>query len=511
MMSKDSGNNQNGLRKLNKDLLTRNAELVKKLNRMKTERDNFEHLLTDWKNINKDASEALYNLQREKQRVEEENMSLTEQIKEYQLEINSLKLQNNERGEQCDHLLSRCNQYQNDIKNLKSKMRSKQHQNNAMNPNNINTLKFNYQQKKNEIDQILYQIQKLFFFCHANYPQITETSNPNLYEKHSLHDIKEYDDDDDEGYDDDHQFQQKHSKYNKAKSKKNKKHRSTQSLSSFDKQSFRKRRSLDYIYHNTQKSQSKSVENKNKENEKATKKNQRIERIVINKPTKKQSKKVSTTKKQITPQLLGPKTSYHQYDSKRSDPFGRTQSSHSFFNEYKYNQLKLNMNMNTKLWTKRDSLTGKKKQLRINAIPSSAGTTPLTTPQQSRRGKLSDDEQEDDIYFDDDPHQKYLEMMGGDDADSISTDSHSMSIKKEKEDIVRTKLTDKKTIHDLFDMLQQQTLSPSSPISAAVNNDVEAVRDFYDEQQQQSHNNNDGQLVPLNEPDSSSDSDSSSD
>merc|ERR1712130_872748 len=134
-------------------------------NRMKTERDNFEHLLTDWKNINKDASEALYNLQREKQRVEEENMSLTEQIKEYQLEINSLKLQNNERGEQCDHLLSRCNQYQNDIKNLKSKMRSKQHQNNAMNPNNINTLKFNYQQKKNEIDQILYQIQKLFFFA----------------------------------------------------------------------------------------------------------------------------------------------------------------------------------------------------------------------------------------------------------------------------------------------------------------------------------------------------------
>merc|ERR1711933_153132 len=49
----------------------------------------------------------------------------------------------------------------------------------------------------------------------------------------------------------------------------------------------------------------------------------------------------------------------------------------------------------------------------------------------------------------------------------------------------RNKLTDKKTIHDLFDMLQQQTLSPASPISTSTtttNSNNDDVRNLFDEQ-----------------------------
>eukprot|EP01084_Bolivina_argentea_P059404 108488_1 len=66
----------------------------------------------------------------------------------------------------------------------------------------------------------------------------------------------------------------------------------------------------------------------------------------------------------ITPELLGPKTSYHQYDTNRTDPFGRTQSSHSFFHsdKYRYNKVQLSMNSNINtLCNKIESLSRKKK------------------------------------------------------------------------------------------------------------------------------------------------------
>merc|ERR1712130_675642 len=79
-------------------------------------------------------------------------------IKIYEQQIESLKMQNTERMEQSND------------------------------NNNINKLKFNYQQKKNEMNQILYQIQKLFVFCNENYPQIT---NDSLYDKLLLNGIEE--------------------------------------------------------------------------------------------------------------------------------------------------------------------------------------------------------------------------------------------------------------------------------------------------------------------------------
>merc|ERR1712032_392300 len=217
----------------------------------------------------------------------------------------------------------------------------------------------------------------------------------------------------------------------------------------------------------------------------------------------------------ISAQLLGPSTSSHG-----NDPFGRPQSSHSFFNETPYRYNKVPLNMSSKLWSKRDSLVRKKKKaVRINAIPSSAGSTPLTTPHQSHRGKLSDDEDDDDelIMYDEDPHQKYLQMMG-------SKDGKQTMINKVQQPVqsTRNKLTDKATIHDLFDMLQQQTLAPSSPISTSTatsssSSSLNDVRSLFDSHPLQQHNahqqqqsdSTDAMLVPLC--DSSTDSDSSAD
>jgi len=453
-----------GLRTLNKDLLSRNAELVQRLTRMKTERDNFEQLFKEWKQINHNSSEALNLLQKEKNKYYEENVLLNDQIKIYEQQIESLKMQNTERMEQCNHLLLRCSQYQNDINNLKNNNKEQSNDN-----NNINKLKFNYQQKKNEMNQILYQIQKLFVFCNENYPQIT---NDSLYDKLLLNGIEE-------------EIVDNNIKNN----------------------NYRKRRSLNFIYNK------KGIEENNNNNNKN----------MMTKTKTKTSKQRRTNKtknnidSKISAQLLGPNKQHN------TDPFGRTQSSHSFFNEqsYRYNQVQINMNkMSTKLWSKRDSLSRKKKAVRINAIPSSANGTPLTTPHQSHRGKLDDDiddihndhdHDHDDNVFADDPHHKYLQMMGAKDGTNTQQQQLQAVAVAANNNQKRTKLTDKKTIHDLFDMLQQQQLSPSSPISTTtnINNDV---RNLFDEQQQQqTHDNTDAQLVPLCDSSTDSDSDSSSD
>lgn len=177
---------------------------------------------------------------------------------------------------------------------------------------------------------------------------------------------------------------------------------------------------------------------------------------------------------QISAQLLGPTTSGN------TAPFGGTQSSHSFFSEqhqrYRYNAVKVNMS-GTKLWSKRDSLGGKKRTPRINAIPSSAGSTPLTTPQQSRRGRVSDDEHDDERDFDEDPHRIYLDMMANDGqngsghtadfgADLVSAPTETVQTAASGLGAgSRAKLTDKGAIHDLFDLLQKETLSPASPVA----------------------------------------------
>jgi len=291
-------------------------------------------------------------------------------------------------------------------------------------------------------------------------------------------------------------------------------------LSSFDNGVFRKRRSLNFIYQNKKSSESKKrIRQSNNE------------QIVVNKATKTKMSKTRRNNKtkqnvdsKISAQLLGPSKQHG------TDPFGRPQSSHSFFNEqsYRYNQVQINMNkMSTKLWSKRDSLSRKKKAVRINAIPSSANGTPLTTPHQSHRGKLDDDDDDnddDENVFADDPHHKYLQMMGAKDGDSNNQtlqQSHYQQPQQQQQaqanvnnqNVSRTKLTDKKTIHDLFDMLQQQQLSPSSPISTTTtNSNNNDVRNLFDEQQvQQTYDNTDAQLVPLCDSSTDSDSDSSSD
>merc|ERR1712176_1126665 len=324
--------------------------------------DNFEQLFTDWKKINHDSSEALNLLQQEKNKYYEENAALNKQLKECRQEIKTLTIQNRARKEQCDHLLQRCAQYQQ-LQNGSNNDRNKD-------AKHENRLRFNYQQKKNEVDEILHQIQKLFLFCNDKYPQIT---NANSTRAHMLDDIEE-----DMTVDDDMGDEKK------------------QLRSVVDRNVFKKRRSLNFIYDVTPTKKNKHIINNNQQETK--KKNEK---------KKKRKARNENVDAKISSQLLGPSTSSHG-----NDPFGRPQSSHSFFNESPYRYNKVPLNMSSKLWAKRDSLVRKKKAVRINAIPSSAGSTPLTTPHQSHRGKLSDDEDDDIAFCDDDPHQKYLQMMG---------------------------------------------------------------------------------------------------
>merc|ERR1719361_1352234 len=226
---------------------------------------------------------------------------------------------------------------------------------------------------------------------------------------------------------------------------------------------------------------------------------------------------------QIAKQLLGPSTSHHTH------PYGVTQSSHSFFNESRYlercryNAVQVNLS-GTKLWSKRDSLPGRKRTPRINAIPSSAGSTPLTTPQQSRRGVVPDADHDDERNFDEDPHTKYLEMMhqgqphdqglggndtafGSGDLVAAPTDSGPTASSASGP---RIKMTDKGAIHDLFDLLQKETLSPTSP-AAIHRTDAD---DHRDEMMEAEVAQSDSvHLVSLLEVDNAttSDSDSSSD
>merc|ERR1712087_255467 len=194
----------------------------------------------------------------------------------------------------------------------------------------------------------------------------------------------------------------------------------------------RKRRSLPMAISTRQIAQLTQRERRSRErqNEERPAQNQSTHRLVIDNVSRESEEQRAAVTEQIAPQLLGPSTTARQH------PFKKTVSSHSFFSEqqqqsYRYGAVKMNL-PGTKLWTKRDSLTGKRKKARINAIPSSAGSTPLTTPQQSRRGRLDDDYDYEagaagDMLFDEDPHNKYLEMLGrpdeAHDTDSASTDS----------------------------------------------------------------------------------------
>merc|ERR1719361_1436637 len=266
-----------------------------------------------------------------------------------------------------------------------------------------------------------------------------------------------------------------------------------------------------------------------------------MQRIVVEEAAKKERAKRSRNggaardgvDGRISSQLLGPSTSHHTH------PYAVTQSSHSFFNESRYlercryNAVQVNLS-GTKLWSKRDSLPGRKKTPRINAIPSSAGSTPLTTPQQSRRGMVSDDEPFDERDFDEDPHRVYLDMMRQPQPQSLGQNGNGNGNGTEfaSGDLVsapaeiggdptasnpmgngqRSKLTDKGVIHDLFDMLQKETLSPASPI-ALHQRVMDGDRHHRDAIESEVAQSEDVHLVSLLEAEQSSpsDSDSSSD
>jgi len=472
-MAEDGNMNSNtaeGLRRLNKDLLTRNAELVKRLNRMKTERDNFEQLFMDWKKVNKDASETINLLQRD-------NEVLKGQLEDERLENQALRQQMEERVQQNNVLLR-------DLRRL-------------------NTLRFDHQQQKHETEQLLRRLQGLFLFVDANYPHITRTKGSN-----ALHGIREHnnsnapDDADGDGYDDDFSSKRQRTK------------RPRQQRSKAAKR--RKRRSLPMAVSTHQIAQLAQRERREPQRDKRSQ-SQAVHpahRLVIDHADRDREEPMANgSAERIAPQLLGPST------TAREHPFKKTVSSQSFFSEqqqrYHYTAVQMNL-PGTKLWTKRDSLTGKRKKARINAIPSSAGSTPLTTPQQSRRGHLDDDYEEP--QFDEDPHHRYLEMLGrpddAQDTDSASTDSlqhapppnGAASASGASE---RSKLTDKKTVHDLFDMLQQHTLANVAGMDAtAAVAMAEPGRPGRDEREHCNGSPGDAQLVPILEPsESSSDSD----
>lgn len=522
------------LMSLNKDLLTRNAELVKRLKKMKSERDDFESQSNSWKQIYHDASQALALQQRN-------NAALSQRLDEYQRENRSLHSQ----------LRSMSNEHHHDGHSL----------------SHFNTLKFNYEQKKNEIEMILHQIHKLFAFCDANYPQITHGLTESVDPHHQQPPDEVVEDD---GFDDDlsnfdpHSTDQRndvpvavHNGYRPKRNKKGKKtrdfmvtrngaHRSSQSASDLD--VYRRRRSLPMVLTSNQignglvdpmsphSEEDADAERDFMGNNKSGKRDRdRGHSIVVEEAISKRDHNERNggghghghghrdrdgVVGQIEPRLLGPSTRHETH------PFQVAQSSHSFFSEHhqrsRYNAVRLNMS-GTKLWSKRDSLPGRKKTPRINAIPSSAGSTPLTTPQQSRRGRVSDDDHDDERDFDEDPHTKYLEMMhqgqpqdhgvGGNGTEFVSgdlvsapTDSGPTASNGSGQ---RIKMTDKGAIHDLFDLLQKETLNPSSP-AALHQMETDDHRNGMDLEVGQSE---DVHLVSLLEVDHSpsSDSDSSSD
>jgi len=514
-----SGNTADGLRKLNKDLLTRNAELVKRLNRTKTERDNFEQLFIDWKKVNKDASETIHLLQRD-------NEALTRQLKDERLENQALRQQMSERVQQNNHLLR-------DLHRL-------------------NTLRFNHQQQTHEMEELLQRVQSLFVFVDSNHPHITRPNHSHSHARNAnaLLGIREntnvdsgnvngngneHGNENGDHYDDD---------FSSARgTERNSARGQRQARSKGAKR--RKRRSLPMAVSTLQIAQLTQREHRatqqrteptpprsaQTETETETARSESTHRLVIDNVSRESADRVAVTG-QIAPQLLGPST------SAAAHPFKKTVSSHSFFSEHSSQQqfrygmgaVKMKMALpGTKLWTKRDSLTGKRKKTRINAIPSSAGSTPLTTPQQSRRGNLDDHDDYDapDVHFDEDPHHRYLEMLGtpgdehGDadaDADAHDTDSASTEPPNNGNGTTsasassdRNKLTDKKTVHDLFDMLQQHTLATAAAagsISADQHIHEHSHQPERDARDEREDSYGDAHLVPILEPsDSSSDSD----
>lgn len=559
---------------LNKDLLTRNAELVKRLKKMKTERDDFESLSNQWKKINNDASRALNLLQRDNQKYQEENAALSLRLDQYQKENRSLNIELSERAEQSSELLSRCSVQQNDIAALRRQLDGQQQDGHSM--SSMNTLKFNYERKKDEIEQILHQIHRLFAFCDSNYPQITRShfghrpaaNGHGDSLRHQSHaEMAEDDGLDDDLTDYDPHWSSRsevaanghghgHDGGQRLRSKKRTKktrdfmvrrHESDRSPHDYQ----RRRRSLPSVlsptqiggrglgrsgrlspHHEEDGDAERDFVGRSGTEQAAKGRKQRVRghSIVVEEAESGSGRDGDRSRKRreheaggpINRELLGPKSGFSQYDGRRTHPFGATQSSHSFFSEqYRYNAVKVGM-AGSKLWAKRDSLGGKKKTPRINAIPSSAGSTPLTTPQQSRRGMLDDDDLDDERDFDEDPHRMYLDMMasngqsGGNAADFVSGDL--VSAPTENGPTVtgqgtRAKLTDKGAIHDLFDMLQKETLSATSPV--ALHHHHQQMVDGMDPdlRDHDGGHSEDAQLVSLLEAEhsSSSDSDSSSD
>jgi len=584
---------------LNKDLLTRNAELVKRLKKMKTERDDFESQSNSWKKISNDASQALTLLQRDNQKHQEEIVALSHRLDDYQSQNRSLSNQLRERSERCTRLMAQCSVQQNDIDSMRDRLNGQHLDGHSVSTHShLNTLKFNYEQKKNEIEQILHQIQKLFAFVDVNYPNITRHrhglgvgANVDVDVDVDIDVDADYHDDqrrqrrhdealtEDDGLDDDLSNFDPHSHSHwkeqrggsltanghlsgprsgkRAKYKKNKKtrdfmapHRSSQSLSDFNPDLYRRRRSLPMVLTSKQIGNGLNHSDRlspHREEDGGAERdfvgNEVMQRIVVEEAAKKERALRSRNggaprhgvDEQIAKQLLGPSTSHHTH------PYGVTQSSHSFFNESRYlercryNAVQVNLS-GTKLWSKRDSLPGRKKTPRINAIPSSAGSTPLTTPQQSRRGMVSDDEPYDERDFDEDPHRVYLDMMrqpqsqslgqnangngNGNGTDFASGDLVSApaeiggdpTVSNPMSNGQRSKLTDKGVIHDLFDMLQKETLSPASPI-ALHQRVMDGDRRHRDPMESEVAQSEDVHLVSLLEAEhsSSSDSDSSSD
>lgn len=471
-----SNDHTNGLRLLNKELLLRNAELVKRLNRMKSERDKYQQLFNDWKGIGTSATEALNSLKREK-------IQLCEELR---------ALQQLQRADAYkEHKRSKNMHSSSDAKKMRALSMSH------------NILRFNYQQKENEMKSLLMEFVRMFQYVGKHHP---EYMPPELHSSN----VRRY--------------SPTNQKRNKKRIRNKKRHGQSQSLYDInqtkiddimnaaesddevgtddsnseravrEKKDPRQRKRRSWINNKNKdrnmKSKIKHLRNERKENSEESNSNEEQEPqpSQIERDSDSSSDEVTTFNPLQNLQLKNAhlKNQFARSHSVPSAAFLRNNNPH--YQQYRYRAVQLNMH--PMLWKKRDSLQRRKRHARLSAIPSSTGGTPLTTPSHSRRGKYSDD----DFEFEDDPHQKYLDMLG---KPASPSSNHSSSSGANVCMLPHRTAIEDNNIQDIFSILKG-TL-PSEPIARPYI-DPDAEFDRFEEPEMQ-----DQYLVPLEQNSDSSD------
>mmetsp|Transcript_40391 Transcript_40391/g.49820 ORF Transcript_40391/g.49820 Transcript_40391/m.49820 type:complete len:486 (-) Transcript_40391:44-1501(-) len=172
----------------NKELQTKNLELIKKLNKTTVERDNFEKLFLDWKKINKDASNALEYLQNEQMLLKKQNIKLTELNENMELKILKLSTELIDKNEMVEHLVHKTNKLNKQLNNfsdINNNLRKIVNENNKKNNKNKllienNKLKFEIENKNLILNNILSQFSTFYSVIKNHYPNYNFGQNNTL-------------------------------------------------------------------------------------------------------------------------------------------------------------------------------------------------------------------------------------------------------------------------------------------------------------------------------------------